>query len=128
MTHEEFIEKYASLLENDDFIQVQVNRGSGELNDEVYLDKLISFGVSREDALGYMESDKKLGEMLEDSGLFDDLEAITILMFNDLSDTDALKKSAAADSSSLRSKLISENNLSSEEADKVIAYLLKPEN
>lgn len=128
MTHEEFIEKYASLLEKDDFIQVQVKRGSGELNDEVYLDKLISFGVSREDALGYMESDKKLGEMLEESGLFDDLEAITILTFNDLSDMDALRKAAAADSRSLRSKLISENNLNSEEADKVVAYLLKPEN
>ena len=128
MTHEEFIEKYASLLEKDDFIQVQVKRGSGELDDDQYIEKLISFGVSVKDAIGYTESDKQLSKMLEESGMFDDLEAITILMVNDLSDTDALKKSAAADSSSLRSKLISENNLSSEEADKVIAYLLKPEN
>jgi hypothetical protein len=128
MTHEEFIEKYASLLEKDDFIQVQVKRGSGELDDDQYIEKLISFGVSVKDAIGYTESDKQLSKMLEESGMFDDLEAITILMVNDLSDTDALKKSTAADSSSLRSKLISENNLSSEEADKVIAYLLKPEN
>ena len=128
MTHEEFIEKYTSLLEREDFIRVQVKRGGGKLTDEDYLDKLISFGVSREDALGYMESDKKLGEMLEETGLFDDFEAITILKFNDLSDMDSLRKAAAADFSSLRSKLITENNLSSEEADKVVSYLLKPVN
>ncbi len=127
MTHEEFVEKYANLLEQEDFIQIQLSRGNGELDDNQYLDKLIAFGVLKEDALGYIEADKAMMEMFDQEGMLEDLEAITMLMVNGISDLDELRLSAKNDSVAVRSNLISEFNFSSEDANKVVAYLLKPE-
>ena len=127
MTHEEFVEKYANLLVEEDFIQIQFARGNGELDDSQYVDKLIAFGVLKEDALGYIEADKALMEMFDQEGMLDDLEAITLLMVNGINDLYDFILSAKTDSIAVRSNLISEFNFSSEDADKVVAYLLKPE-
>jgi hypothetical protein len=127
MTHEAFTVKYAAILEREDFIEVQIQRGNGLLDDNSYLEKLMAFGVSREDALGYMEADRQMSAILEDSGVFDDMEAITLLMMNDLGNLADLRQEAANNVDVLRTKLTSANGMSIEEAGKVIAYLLKPE-
>jgi len=40
------------------------------LDDNSYLEKLKAFGVSREGALGYMEADRQLNALMEESGIF----------------------------------------------------------
>lgn len=95
------------------------------LDDNSYLEKLKAFGVSREGALGYMEADRQLNALMEESGIFDDMEAVTLLMMHDLDNVEELKQDAANNAAVLRSQLISTNGLSEEEADKVIKYLLK---
>jgi len=125
MTHEDFIEKYSSLLEDEGFIQIQFQRGSGKLNDDAYLEKLIGYGVTREDGLAYIEADKKLSEQIENSGVFDQIEGMTILMMNELdADLESLKKQyAEIGPESMADSLIEKYALTQEEAKKAVAFL-----
>lgn len=127
ITHEAFAEKYAAMLEREDIMEVQNQRGSGALDDNSYLEKLMAFGISREDAVGYMESDRQMSAMFEDSRVFNDMEAVTLLMMNDLDNQADLRQQAVNNVDLLREKLISTNGMNVEEAGKVVAYLLKPE-
>jgi len=127
MKHEEFIEKYASIMEREDFLSVQIQRAEGNMDDSIYLEKLMDFGVSREDALGYMEADKQLNVLLEESKIFNDLEAVTLLMMHDLENVAELRRDAANDPSLVRRQFILHHGMSDEDAEKVIDYLLRPE-
>jgi hypothetical protein len=116
MTHEDFIEKYSSLLEDEGFIQMQFQRGSGQIDDAAYLEKLIGYGVTREDGLAYIEADKKLS---------DQIEGMTILMMNELdADLEFLKKQyAEIGPESMADSLIEKYALTQEEAKKAVAFL-----
>ncbi len=125
MTHEDFIEKYSSLLEDEGFIQMQFQRGSGQIDDAAYLEKLIGYGVTREDGFAYIEADKKLSEQIENSGVFDQIEGMTILMMNELDgDLDSLKMQCAEiGPESMADSLIEKYGLSEEEAKKATLFL-----
>lgn len=104
---------------------MQFQRATGQPDDDAYLEKLIGFGVTKADGLAYIEADKKLSEQIENNGVFDQVEGMTILVMKGMvEDLESLKKEyAEIGAESMAVRLIKDFELTKEEAKKAVVFL-----